>query len=172
MTHDMMLGKITEALIEFGLNPVSAIPKDGESSLIGTSAAMQWTVQIAPNLLAELVLMQTSGDGHLLNLVTASESAHDEQYWGDLDLYARVMSKAVRPVQLVRSESELACFVQGRAKGVDGLIALIPELLAMNRYALITVFEPWIDLARGQIDIDAAGLAAGSNLAKQSVEVN
>lgn len=167
MTQDLMIVQITEALSQLNLSPVENIGADGGSSLLGTSAAMQWTLEIAPSLFAELVLMQTSNGDHLLNFVTASESAHEEQCWSDLDLYARVMSKAVQPVRLLRSEAELACFVQGRAKGVEGLIALIPELLVMNRYALVTIFEPWVELARGQIDIDAAGLKAGANLAKQ-----
>jgi hypothetical protein len=118
--------------------------------------------------LAELTLIRTSSDDHLLNLITATDSAHDEERWTDVDLFAREMGKAVLPVTLIRNEAELACFVQGRAKGVQGLIGLIPELLTMNRYALVTLFDPWVELARGQIDLDAAGLKAGAALAKQS----
>jgi hypothetical protein len=76
------------------------------------------------------------------------------------------MGKAARPVQLIRNGAELACFVQGRARGVEGLLGLIPELLTMNRYALVTLFEPWLELARGQIDLDTAGLKAGAALAQ------
>lgn len=167
-----MLTQITEALVQMGLKPIAATFPDGGSPFLGTSAAMQWTLEIAPSLLAELTLIRTSGDDHLLNLVTASDSAKEEQLWADVDLFAREMGKAVRPVQLLRNDAELACFVQGRAKSVEGLVRLIPELLTMNRYALVTLFEPWIDLARGQIDIDAAALKAGSNLAKQSARDN
>lgn len=167
-----MLTQITEALVQMGVKPIAATFPEGSSPLLGTSAAMQWTLEIAPNLLAELTLIRTSGDDHLLNLVTASDSAKKELRWPDVDLFAREMGKAVRPVQLMRNDTELACFVQGRAKGIEGLIGLIPELLTMNRYALVTLFEPWIELARGQIDLDAAGLKAGSNLAKQSAGDN
>ena len=163
-----MLTQIHAALVQMGVKPVAAtLPEDG-SPLLGTAAAMQWSLEIAPNLFAELNLMRTSGEDHLINLVTASESAHDEQYWSDVDLFAREMGKAVRPVQLIRNDAELACFVQGRAKGVEGLIAIMTELLAMNRFALITLFEPWIDLARGQVDLETAGLQAGAALAQQS----
>jgi hypothetical protein len=163
-----MLIQINEALIEMGVKPIPVSIGSDDSSLLGTSAAMQWTLEIAPNLLAELTLIRTSSDDHLLNLITATESAHNEERWSDVDLFAREMGKAVRPVQLVRNEVELACFVQGRAKGVDGIIGLISELLTMNRYALVTLFDPWIELARGQMDLDAAGLKAGAALAKQS----
>jgi len=168
MSTDQMLAQIEGALVEMGLKPVAASFPEGASPLLGTSAAMQWTIEIAPNLLAELSLVRTSSNDHLLNLITASDSAHEESRWEELDLFARVMGKAVRPVQLIRNEAELACFIQGRAKGVEGLIGLIPELLTMNRYALVTLFDPWVELARGQIDLDTAGLKAGSNLAKQS----
>ncbi len=168
MNDDVMLTQMHDALVEMGLKPVAALlPEDG-SSLLGTSAAMQWTIEIVPNLLAELNLMRTSDEDHFVNLVTASESAHDEQHWADIDLFAREMGKAVRPVQLIRHEAELACFVQGRAKGIEGLIGLIPELLTMNRFALVTLFEPWIDLARGQLNLETAGLKAGAALAQQS----
>lgn len=162
-----MLTQLTQAFTKMGLKPVASSFSEAESPLLGTSAAMQWTLEIAPNLFSELTLIRTSGDDHLLNLVTASDSAHDESRWADIDLFAREMGKAVRPVQLLRNQAELACFVQGRAKGVEGLIGLVPELLTMNRYALITVFDPWIELARGQIDIDTAGLKAGSLLAQR-----
>lgn len=165
---DPMLIQINEALIEMGVKPMPVSIGSDDSPLLGTSAAMQWTLEIVPNLLAELTLIRTSSDDHLLNLITATESAHDEERWSDVDLFAREMGKAVRPVQLVRNEAELASFVQGRAKGVEGIIALIPELLTMNRYALVTLFDPWVELARGQIDLDAAGLKAGAALAKQS----
>jgi hypothetical protein len=168
MSTDQMLTQIEGALVEMALKPVAASFPEGASPLLGTSAAMQWTIEIAPNLLAELTLIRTSGDDHLLNLITATDSAHVEERWTDVDLFAREMGKAVRPVQLIRNDAELACFVQGRAKGVDGIIALIPELLTMNRYALVTLFDPWIELARGQINLDAAGLKAGAALAKQS----
>jgi len=165
---DPIVSQIHEALIQMDLKPVAAIFPAGSPPLLGSSAAMQWTIEIAPNLLAELSLVRTSGDDHLLNLITASDSAHEENRWEELDLFARVMGKAVRPVQLIRNDAELACFVQGRAKGVEGLIGLIPELLTMNRFALVTLFDPWVELARGQIDMDAAGLKAGAALAKQS----
>ena len=163
-----MLTQIEGALVEMALKPVAANFPEGASPLLGTSAAMQWTIEIAPNLLGGLSLIRTSGDDHLLNLITATDSAHDEGRWADVDLFAREMGKAVRPVQLIRNDAELACFVQGRAKGVQGLIGLIPELLTMNRFALVTLLEPWVELARGQIDLDTAGLKAGSNLAIQS----
>jgi hypothetical protein len=165
---DPMLIQINDALIEMGVKPIPVSIGPNDSSLLGTSAAMQWTLEIAPNLLAELTLIRTSSDDHLLNLITATDSAHDEERWTDVDLFAREMGKAVLPVTLIRNEAELACFVQGRAKGVQGLIGLIPELLTMNRYALVTLFDPWVELARGQIDLDAAGLKAGAALAKQS----
>ena len=164
----MIVSQLTSSLVEMGLEPIAASFPEGGSSLLGTSAAMQWSIQIAPNLLAELTLIRTSGDDHLLNLVTATDCAHDQEYWSDVDLFAREMGKAVRPVQLIRNDAELACFVQGRAKGVDGLIGLIPELLAMNRYALVTLFDPWIELARGQVNLDTAGLKAGAVLAQIS----
>jgi hypothetical protein len=165
---DLIVSQIQEALVQMDLKPVAAKFPEGGSPLLGTAAAMQWTIEIAPNLLAELSLIRTSSDDHLLNLITASDSAHEENHWEVVDLFARVMGKAVRPVQLIRNEAELACFVQVRAKGVEGLIGLIPELLTMNRFALVTLFDPWIELARGQIDMDAAGLKAGAALAKQS----
>jgi hypothetical protein len=168
MSHDLMLTHIQEALAQMGLKPIAAIFPEGTSALLGTSAAMQWTIEIAPNLLAELNLIRTSGEDHFINLITASESAHAEQHWPDVDLFAREMGKAVRPVQLLRNETELALFVQGRAKGVEGIIGLLPELLTMNRFALITLFDPWIELARGQVDLETAGLNAGSALAQQS----
>jgi len=82
------------------------------------------------------------------------------------------MGTAVRPVLLLRNEAELACFVQGRAKGIAGLIGLIPELITMNRYALVTLFEAWVELARGQIDIDAAGLKAAAAISQQTGGAN
>jgi hypothetical protein len=67
----------------------------------------------------------------------------------------------------LRIEAELSCFVQGRAKGFDGIVALIPELVAMLRYALITVYGPWLDLARGKIDLETAGMFAASEISRQ-----
>ena len=168
MSDELILSQISDALVQMDLKPIAAIFPEGGSTLLGTSAAMQWTIEIAPNLLAELTLIRTSGTDHFINLTTASDSAHDEQYWSDVDLFAREMGKAVRPVQLLRNEAELALFVQGRAKGVEGLTGLIPELLTMNRFALVTLFESWIALARGQIDLETAGLNAGAALAQQS----
>jgi hypothetical protein len=165
---DQMVTQVTQALIQFGVKPLPAQSIEGQSNLIGTAAAMQWTLELAPGLLAELSMIRTSGDDHLLNLVTASETAHDTERWSDLDLYARVIGRAVNPLLLLRYEAELSCFVQGRAKGVEGLIALIPELLTMNRYALLTVFTPWLDLARGQIDLDEAGIRAAAAIVKQN----
>ena len=167
-----MLTRIFEALVQMGLKPSAVNFSQSGASQVGTAATMQWSIEIAPNLLAELTLIRTSGDDHLLNVVTASDSAHDAQRWADLDLFAREMCKAARPVQLIRNGGELACFVQGRARGPEGLIGLIPELLAMNRYALVALFEPWVELARGQIDLDAAGLKAGASLAQLSVGEN
>ena len=168
MSDDVLLIQIHEALVQMGLKPVAASFPENGSTLLGTSAAMQWTVEIAPNLLADLNLIRTSGADHFINLSTASDSAHDEKHWSDVDLFAREMQKAVCPVQLLRNDAELALFVQGRARGVEGLIGLIPELLTMNRFALVTLFESWIALARGQIDLETAGLNAGAALAKQS----
>jgi len=76
---DAMVTQITEALTDFGLDPNLADFSGCESPLLGTSAAAQWSIRIAPNLFAELSLIRTSDDDHLLNLVTASETAHDEQ---------------------------------------------------------------------------------------------
>ena len=172
MSADAMLEPIFQALVQMGLKPTAARFPENGSALLGTSAAMQWSIEIAPNLLAELTLIRTSGEDHLLNVVTASDSAHDEPRWADVDLFAREMGKAVRPVQLIRNGAELACFVQGRARGVEGLLGLIPELLTMNRYALVTLFEPWLELARGQIDLDTAGLKAGAALAQLNLGEN
>jgi hypothetical protein len=166
MSLDPLVSQLTESLLEFGLKP-TAIPGSTETPLLATSALMQWSLEIAPNLLADLTLIRTSQDDHLLNLVLASESAHDETHWQALDLYAREMGKAVRPVSLLRIEAELSCFVQGRAKGFDGTVALIPELVAMLRYALITVYGPWLDLARGKIDLETAGMSAASEISRQ-----
>jgi hypothetical protein len=163
-----MITQITQALVEYGVKPVPIRVNEDQSSLIGTAAAMQWTLELVPNLLAELTLLRTSGDDHLINLALASETAQDEQRWDDLDFYARVIGQAVRPVLLLRTDAELSCFVQGRAKGVEGLMALIPELLTMNRYALLTVFPPWLELARGQVELEDAGIRAAAAIVKQN----
>jgi hypothetical protein len=166
MSADDLVNTLVDALVQMGLKPSTAsFPAHG-SALLGTSSAMQWNIEIAPDLIAELTLMRTSGEDHLLQVVTPTDCAHDAQRWADLDLFAREMGKAVRPVQLIRNGAELACFVQGRARGASGLVGLVPELLAMNRYALVTLFEPWVALARGEIDLDTAGLQAGAALAR------
>ena len=120
--------------------------------------ATVWDVAIIPGVQAQLMLQRTEHDDHSLTLVTASSCAHDVERWNDLDAFAEVMGVLAAPTRMVRLGEELGLHLAGRAKGAAMLVDLLVELVALQRYALVTAFDVWVALARGECDIDNAAL--------------
>lgn len=120
--------------------------------------AMVWDISLIPGVVSQLMLQRTSHDDHSLTLVTASRCAHDTERWNDLDAFAEVMGTLVAPTRLIRLDEELGLHLAGRALGATMLVDLLVELVALQRYALVTVFDAWVALARGECDTDNAAL--------------
>jgi hypothetical protein len=120
--------------------------------------AMVWDIALIPGVVSQLMLQRTSYDDHLLTLVTASACAHEAERWDDLDAFAEVMGALAAPTRLIRLETELGLHLAGRALGAQALVELLVELVALQRYALVTVFDAWVALARGECDVDSAAL--------------
>jgi hypothetical protein len=59
---------------------------------------------------------------------------------------------------LIRLDEELGLHLAGRAVGAELLVDLLVELVALQRYALTTVFDVWVALARGECDVEKAAL--------------
>ncbi|WP_089957162.1 hypothetical protein [Limnohabitans sp. 2KL-3] len=120
--------------------------------------AMVWDVALIPGVRAQLMLQRTSYDDHALTLVTSSYCAHDAERWNDLDAFAEIMGALSAPTRLIRLDEELGMHLAGRAWGAALLVDLLVELVALQRYALVTTFDAWVALARGECDVDSAAL--------------
>jgi len=120
--------------------------------------AMVWEITLIPGVVAELLLQRTSYDDHQLTLVTTNACAHDAARWRDLDTFADVMGSLAAPNRLIRLEEELGLHLSGRALGADALVNLLVEMVALQRYALVTVFDPWVALSRGECDGETAAI--------------
>lgn len=128
------------------------------------TAGAAWELTLAPGLVAELMFNPTSQGDALLTLSLATEAARDSARWLELDTFAQALALLARPVRLVRQQAELGCVVQARAEGQAALVELLPELVVLMRRSVALFLDPWVALARHEMDHERALLAVASQL--------
>lgn len=132
--------------------------------------ARAWEVSLGPGLQAELMLTRTSDDDHLLSLVVAVDVANDPTRWHTLDAFGQTVSTLARPVRMLRRDSELGSMVQARAQHPDALAELLVELVVLTRRTTALILQPWVALARGDIDFDTAILRVAASVQPMPAE--
>lgn len=156
----MITADFERSLTDLGLSPQARAPL--------TEPSGAWSIDLGHGLAAEVALMRTSYDDHLLVLSLALEAATRPEHWLDLDTYAHVFNELAAPCRLVRLESELGLTVQGRARGLAALELLATELVFLMRQATALFLEPWLQLAKGRRTPGEAGIEVGSRVAARS----
>lgn len=132
-----------------------------------------WTVQITRSLEGELTLLTSLLGGTYLTYTVSSELSEIQCPLEDLNIFAAETSDLMAPVQLQRSGHELSLQVTGLAGDGDGLCLLLDEMHLMLRKTLGVAYLPWIQMARGETDLDTATLRFAAALVQfQELEGN
>jgi hypothetical protein len=137
------------------------------------SAGAVWTLQIAHSLEGELALLSSPLGGTYLTYTVSTEVSEIKCLLEDLNIFAAEAADLIAPVQLLRSGHELSVVATGLAGDGETLCLLFDEMHLMLRKSLGVAYLPWVQLARGETDLDAATLRFAAALVQfQELEGN
>lgn len=132
-----------------------------------------WTVRITSSLEGELALLTSPLGGTYLTYTVSTEPSEIQCPFEELNIFAAEVSELMAPVQLQRSGNELSLQVTGIAGDADTLCLLLDEMHLMLRKTLGVAYLPWVQLARGETDLEAATLRFAAALVQfQELEGN
>lgn len=132
-----------------------------------------WTVRITSALEAEVALLASPLGGIYLTYTVSTEPSAIQCPLEDLNIFASEVTELMAPVQLQRSGLELSLQVTGLAGDAETLCLLLDEMHLMLRKTLGVAYLPWVQMARGETDLEAATLRFAAALVQfQELEGN